>query len=277
MEEFTDEDFAYNCFVDMGERPGVRGVLGQLERGESGNHHLQFAIYLERSQRGTWLSQNICESVHWERCRSVSATREYVTKSESRVAGPWEYGEFPSIGGGRRSDLDDVKELLDAGSSLREISESHFAAFIRYRSGFQAYRLLRQPARDWVMDVRVFWGDTGTGKTRGVYEFAGDKPVYPLSQNYNGGVVWWDAYQGEEIVLIDDFYGWLPISYLLKLLDRYPMLIRTRDGHIQFTSRIVFITSNTSPDEWYPNAPEEVRRALRRRFTQVIHYENPFN
>lgn len=278
MEEFSDEDFAYNTFLDMGERPGVRGILGQLECGESGNFHLQFAVYLERGQRGTWLSKNICESVHWERCESVSATRTYVTKPESRIAGPWQLGDFPELGNGRRSDLEALQADLDSGTPLREISEAHFGAYLRYARGIQSYLLLRQTPRDWEMEVRVLWGAAGAGKTRAVYErgAAESKSIYTLAQNYNGGVVWWDAYEGQDIVLIDDFYGWLPFSYLLRLLDRYQMLVRNKDGHIQFSSKIIYITSNHSPDTWYKSISEEQLRALRRRFTSVVHYETPF-
>jgi len=277
MEEFSDEDFAYNTFMDLGEQPGVRGIVGQLELGESGNYHLQFGVYLERAQRASYLKK-ICEKCHWKPCGSVEGTRDYVTKPESRVAGPWQYGEFPSIGQGRRSDLAALQADLDEGASIREVSEAHFGPYLRYARGIQSYLLLRQTPRDWVMEVRVLWGATGTGKTRAVYDRARGESlsVYPLAQNYNGGVVWWDSYESQDIVLIDDFYGWLPISYLLKLLDRYPFLIRNREGHMQFTSKIIYITSNTNPNEWYPNAPEEVRAALRRRFTSVVHYENPF-
>lgn len=271
-EHFDDIDVAEGTFWELADK--CDGIVGQLECGEAGNYHLQFCAYFAQRKRGSWVKSHFCELAHFERCIDIPAARNYVTKEESRVAGPWER-DFPTVGPGRRSDLDELKESLDEGLSIREISERHFGSFLRYERGITAYITMHSTPRSWEMDVRVFWGDTGLGKTRGVYEYAQTMglEVYPLAQNYNGGVVWWDDYHGQDIVLIDDFYGWLPISYLLKLLDRYPFLIRSRSGHSQFSSHHIFITSNTDPSSWYPNAPEEVRAALRRRFSTVQHFQ----
>jgi len=125
------------------------------------------------------------------------------------------------------------------------------------------------------MEVLVYWGRTGTGKTRSVYEYSDSNnvQVYTLPQNYKGGVVWWDGYDGQEVVLIDDFYGWLPLSYLLQLLDRYPFKVRTNDGYQEFRSKRIYITSNQDPREWYSGVQsEETKAAMLRRITSIKHF-----
>ncbi len=64
---------------------------------------------------------------------------------------------------------------------------------------------------------------------------------------------WWDGYDGQEDVVMDDFYGWLKWSFLLNLLDRYPMLVPIKGGTKEFVAKRVFITSNKKPEMWYPN------------------------
>ena len=52
-------------------------------------------------------------------------------------------------------------------------------------------------------------------------------------------------------MIIDEFYGWLRYSFLLTLLDRYPIRIEYKGGSAEFVSRRVIITSNKAPQDWY--------------------------
>jgi len=242
----------------------------QIEQGESGTTHIQGYLQL-RSRRRLSFLKGLHQTAHWEARRGThSQALDYVTKEETRLRGPYFQGEF-DVRQGRRNDLEALQSRIREGAGVLEISEEFFGSFLRYGRGILSYIGLRETGRDWEMDVRVYWGSAGAGKTRAVYDYAREQSqsVYPLSQNYNGGVVWWDGYDGQRIVLIDDFYGWLPFSYLLRLLDRYPMLLRCRDGHVHFKSTVIFITSNSRPDEWYPNVEGERKRALFRRFTEI--------
>ena len=38
---------------------------------------------------------------------------------------------------------------------------------------------------------------------------------------------------------------------MLRLLDRYPFQVEIKGAHVQFTSKLIVITSNKSPDSWY--------------------------
>ena len=64
---------------------------------------------------------------------------------------------------------------------------------------------------------------------------------------------WFDNYNNHETVIIDDFYGWLPFDTLLRMCDRYPMMVETKGGHVNFCPKTILITSNQAPDEWYRN------------------------
>ena len=79
--------------------------------------------------------------------------------------------------------------------------------------------------------------------------------------------------ESQETVIIDDFYGWMPFDTLLRLTDRYPMLVDIKGGAVQFTAKRIIITSNEVPDNWYPNVSCLPHRwnALLRRITSNCH------
>ena len=70
---------------------------------------------------------------------------------------------------------------------------------------------------------------------------------------------------GHEVVIIDEFYGWLPFDLLLRVCDRYPLLVETKGGQTQFVAKVIVITSNSLPSNWYKSAyfPSLVRRVTK--------------
>ena len=124
------------------------------------------------------------------------------------------------------------------------------------------------------MEVRVYYGDPGSGKSCRAFDEAGDD-VYPLGHS-NGGA-WFDGYAGQRTVVIDDFYGWLPWSFLLQLCDRYPFRVPTKGSHLPFLSRVLIFTSNVHPRQWYDfnTKPHMQYAALARRITTLVEMNTP--
>lgn len=85
---------------------------------------------------------------------------------------------------------------------------------------------------------------------------------------------WWDGYDGHEDVIIDDFYGWLKWSFLLNLLDRYPLMLPNKGGYCECKIKRIIITSNKSPEEWYPS--KEDKTPLLRRIDETTHFNSFF-
>lgn len=97
--------------------------------------------------------------------------------------------------------------------------------------------------------VVVLVGKPGTGKSRYAYDCA--RRDHGDSVYYKPRGEWWDGYDGQAAVVIDDYYGWLKYDELLKIMDRYPYRVPIKGGFRQFTSRIIYITSNVDIDRWY--------------------------
>jgi len=247
-----NDDWKFNFYGD-GVDVNVRYVAGQMEEGENGTPHFQGYVELKRSQRLSWLKNNLSRTAHWEKRKgSQEDAITYVTKEDTRKDGPWYHGE-KSGGSGERNDLKAVKKLLDEGSSLCDVADQHFGSFMRYHRGFSKYvELKQQKAMQSFrrMDVRVFCGKPGTGKTRSVYTEFGYNNVFALSRP-EGSTLWCDGYESQKCLLIDDFYGWIPYCKLLRMLDGHPFRLAIKGGFRWAAYTTVVITSNTEWDQWY--------------------------
>lgn len=143
-----------------------------------------------------------------------------------------------------RERLTQIQEKIQAGVNETEIAQDHFTEWCRYRSSFQAYRLLHSERRNFKTEVTVIQGPTGTGKSMYCEENFPD--AY-----WKGRDAWWDGYQQQEYVILDEYYGWLPYDFLLRLTDRYPLDVEVKGGKVNFASKKIIITTNKRPDLWY--------------------------
>jgi len=269
---FTEYDAECEDLRQRLERINLRFWIFQQERCPStGRLHFQGYLEYRRSVRMATVKRDMASpGVHLEpRKGSRTEARNYCEKDESRIAGPWSGGTWEPDVPGRRSDLSRAKELLDAGCGDVDLADECFDVWVKYRNSFSAYRELKR-ARPEHRDLRVhiLWGPTGTGKTHRATEH---KPDYwiltrPATKNMP---LWFDGYQGQDCVVIDEFYGWIPFDFLLRFLDKYRLQLSIRGGYVWANFTTVFITSNMDPAQWYPGVPPERRAALDRRFTTV--------
>jgi len=137
------------------------------------------------------------------------------------------------------------------------------------------YKTLHKPDyRNWEMEVEYHYGKTGTGKSKLAFKDFHPDTHYQLRKSNGENNVWWDGYEGQEIVIIDDFTPrCYRLQYMLNLLDRYPMRIDTKGGHTQMISKKIIITSNYKPKDLYTNTENtEHKNALLRRITYFKQY-----
>lgn len=235
------------------------------EVGESGTPHLQGYIELRRKTRlrGVKALPGLSRAHLEIRRGSADEARIYCHKDGDFV----QYGVI-SKGPGQRKDLLQVQRKLDEGVPMVDIAQEHFGSYVRYHKSFEEYRNLRLPklARD--VEVYCLYGLPGTGKTRFVFESFPD--CYITS---DPTLKWFDGYMGEEVMLIDDYRGDGVGSFLLRLLDRYPLRLPVKGGHVPMAATKVFITSNMEP----PFGHGDIIEPLRRRFKKVIHLNNAIN
>lgn len=118
--------------------------------------------------------------------------------------------------------------------------------------------------------VNVYWGSTGSGKSHRAWGEAG-----PHSYPKDPRTKFWDGYNGHEHVVIDEFRGGIDISHLLRWFDKYPVVVEVKGSSTVLKATKIWITSNISPNDWYPDLDQETKEALLRRLN-VTHFSIPF-
>ncbi len=273
----TETDLDFSPPDSVTEDNALKYGIYQLEIcPDSGQLHVQGYFEFVRPVRFTHL-RRICNSssLHHEPSRgSPQQNRLYCSKLAGQAAHPTEFGEI-SQGPGTRTDLQAIFRAMDEGATPEEVARAYTVTWARYPRAVDRYYLVVGPKREWPMEVHVYYGLTGSGKSRAVHDSARARglDVYDvMSPNCSNGAVWFDGYMREPIVLLDDFYGWLPWTFLLKLLDRYPLRVQTKGGSVPFLSKEIYITSNCHPNQWYNYGPRMHYTALERRINTITEY-----
>lgn len=256
----------------------MRCWVFQLERcPRTGRLHLQSYIEFNTAKRFNAVKNCFWPSTHLGACnKSRAANYRYCTKPETRIGDGdfcFEGGDWSDLNPGRRTDIWEVKESLDAGQSELEVAEAYFDVWVRYERSFRRYRSLRATRRSTKTQLRILWGVAGSGKTRRVYDTHGEG-VYDLPRP-NGGSVWFDGLgAGHCALLIDDFYGWIPLHLLLKLADRYPLQVPVKGGMVNFNVQYLYITSNKPWQDWYrwEELGQNLQAAFERRIDECTEY-----
>jgi hypothetical protein len=240
----------------------VSYVIFAKETGASGTPHLQGYLELEKKKTLGGLKTLLgITTIHLSIAKGSAAENMTYCSKENP---PAVFGT--PMKQGNRTDLDQVKEMLKSGAPMLEVAELDFTNYVRYKRGFEGYQKLVQESVTFdPPKVYVHWGVAGAGKTRKVYD------THPLESIWAwGGGQWFDGYDLHEVALFDDFDG-SDISYrlLLRVLDRYPIRVPVKGGFVAWRPKVIYLTSNLSPQEWYNLADNS---ALLRRLTTVTHF-----
>ena len=208
VEERPDEKF-----------PGLRYLVYQLEQcPETGKKHWQAYCEFETTQRYSAVKKLFKDNTAHVSTPKGNAeqNKKYCTKEDSRLEGPWEYGKPKSQG--ERSDLQLLTEdVTNVKKPMVETMLEHPEMTIRYPRGMTTLRMATilnagREHRD--VEVVVLIGEPGVGKTKSVYDKHRSEEIYKLTASTQS--VWFDHYDGEKVLLIDDFKGWILTILFIK-------------------------------------------------------------
>lgn len=135
-----------------------------------------------------------------------------------------------------------LEELVDEG----EISLYSYKQLVVARNMY----LMSRNANKARVPPKVYWlyGPTGSGKTRYAVEQGGEE--YWISNHSE----WFDGYWGQKTAIIDDLRaGTYKFAFLLRLLDRYPMLVQIKGGWVVWDPEIIFVTAPARPEQVFIN------------------------
>lgn len=242
-------------------------VFGR-EVGSNGTPHLQGYVSFSKRRSLSYVRKKFGKRCHCEIARGSPQQASDYCKKEGDFE---EFGTLPR-GRGQRSDIESAIKSIREGCSRSDLITNHPGVYARaFRMLNEALSLYSSP-RSWMPVTKVYWGETGLGKTKRAFEEATADGSTPY---VHSGGMWFDGYDGERGVIFDDFGGSeFKLTYLLKLLDRYPMRVAVKGSFVNWIPREIWITSNYAPQEWFPNAKPEHVKALRRRISEVVHFRS---
>lgn len=234
-------------------------VFGREIAPETGTPHLQGFVTFP-NPRSCAAVRRLLPRCHWEvAVASAAANRVYCTKSGDFH----EAGHLPPDGGVLEVDRwRDIIRLAEAGS-FSAIKDSYPDVYgLRLGSLERIHRRRPQDISDLdgegVFHVWVV-GPTGCGKSRSA------RDSNPGAYVKDPCTRWWDGYDGEECVIIDDFdkYQVKQGGDMKRWLDRYVFQAEFKGGMQLIRPKKVVVTSQYMPFEIWDD-PKTVEAILRR-------------
>lgn len=253
----------------------------QLELGaEDGYYHFQGYMELSIRNRHCWIMNNIR---HFSYVAPSKGTPRqgwmYATKSDTRILGPWTYGE-PAPDNNRK-DLRTYYNAVKSGMTDAQLLEEYPSETLRMQKAIDFVRTtcnVRIPKvkrtdlyGDDIMEVYVFFGGAGKGKSYAARDLYPE--IYDLPIQRRGNFFLTRDASLQPVILIEDFDGSLPLKDLNRLLDPYPLYVENKGGHIWWCPKIVILTTNVPPGAWYDyDDRQDVESQIYRRITYCFDF-----
>ncbi len=195
---------------------------------------------------------------------SRTQAREYARKEESAIpATQVEFGLWNEDASRKRKLCDILKEDI----TLDDIAEQYPAIYVRHCRGLKDLfnrRLKRKAFAERKVTVVACIGPTCTGKT--TWAHRQDVHLFSVPVAHK---LWFDGYEGEKTILIDEFYGDIRYDHLLRILRGFRIQVPYKGGFVPAFWNKVIITSNKHPDSWYPKKGIVMTPALAARINEI--------
>lgn len=245
---FKNDTSPEDVWRHLSDIPGVKYLTGQIEKcPETGRLHFQGFVQFEKQLRLKTIKNKIeaLSNAHLEpRKGTPEQAIEYCTKEETRIAGPWEKGKV-SIAG-QRTDIETIVNLLTSGKTPYQVAITMPETSARYFKFMDwiTLGLRNETEYQGPREVIVFQGPPGCGKSRLVREREGREHLYNL---FSKSPLWFDGYQREHVLLIDEFNGEIPVEKMNELTDRkeYDIRVPVKGHSVLARWNKVYICTNT--------------------------------
>lgn len=257
----------HNYLIEKFEKVCDYFIIGE-EVGESGTPHLQGYCEFKTSKKFETL-KNYNERIHWETRKGSPEQAANYCKKDNKF---YENGKISCQG--KRSDLSEIKLQIDLGSNPAEISlqDENFSTWCRNYKAIEKYYLIKNNLSVKIIPT-VTWlhGTTGTGKTRFVHNF---REIFGCKMYTKDNTQWWDGYEFEEIILIDDISKEFNYRSLLRILDRYEYTGQSKGSYTRVNSKFIFITCDTHPKKLFDSIDENITNQVLRRLDFIFEVDH---
>ncbi|HEM3681405.1 TPA: replication protein RepA [Streptococcus suis] len=258
---YSEEDMVnhlLSLWIDGKEE--TRSAAANYEIGDNGIHHSHLILEAKNQARFSAIKK-LYPMIHVELTRG---TREQVTaylnktgqheeKAHTTIVSMMNHGVIEANQQGKRTDLETIQELLEAGLTPEQIMRQNLSYRKFSKMIKEHYYQMQVENAPLTKEMNVYWhmGSSGSGKSfmqvRLKKKF-GFENVYVLSDYGTGGL---DNYTGEPILFMDEFKGDIDYQTFLKLLDVYPNQVHARYSNVYALWDTVHISSIYNPFQIY--------------------------
>lgn len=263
QKDFETKEKAFDYFKEL---PHIKAFILGFEVGEKGTHHIQAVIQFNQQKRFSTL-RNYFKNNHIERIHDFKKAIEYCKKDNDY----FEYGELTAQG--QRTDIEQFTQAIIEGYSNMELLSEFPSQTQRYLNNIDKIRqmiLAEHYSKELRDDIKVIFisGTAGSGKTRYIYDTYDISDIYRVSDYTNP----FDNYQGQKILVLDEYSNQLNIQLLLNILDIYPMLLPARYNDKWACYEKVYIISNYNYNQLFNMYNNEIKQAINRRIRYITPY-----
>ena len=235
----------------------VKYLIFGFEVGDQGTPHLQGYLILKLASRLAAMKK-IHSTAHWEVAKgSTDQNYEYCTKSGKF----FENGVKPvEKGMGEKRRWDDAK-LAAMEGRIDDVPSDIYLRFYRTLKEIRKDHMVKPPDLAGELTNRWYYGEAGSGKSFRAFS------EYPDAYRKRANK-WWDGYQGEDVVIIDDFDPEVAkylVCHMKQWSDRYAFQAETKGGAMMVRPKMVVVTSQYRIDQCWTD--RETIDAITRRFT----------
>jgi len=187
---------------------------------------------------------------------------------------PFIYGNQPK-GKGKDIELEQMIEAAKSGTAkITDLMDLYPTTYVKHHAALDKILSYHDTKRqlEYPPTVLIYYGPPGTGKS-----YWANKE-YPNAYHKISSPKWWEGYNGEEVVIFEDYNPSgqfaIPLEELLKILDMYAHRTEIKFGAKQLKAHTFIFTTNINPQNWF--AGEAQQDAFRRRVTEVIYFKEKF-
>lgn len=263
LNNYTEDEYQSICNLEC-----VYLVVGK-ETGESGTPHLQGFISFTNRRSLQAVKVLLGGRSHVEAKVGTStflAASSYCKKEDHAFFEKGVLPLDPAEKGKKEKDRWDTAILAAAEKRWEDVDSQIGVSHHNGLISMAAKRHKRKLENLDRIDNEWHYGDPHSGKSETRDQFPGCYVKLAHAK-------WWDNYDDEEVVFIDDFSDRKLVDEMISFADKYPVRVEIKGGSTLIRPKRVIVTSQFRPGSYTEDAVRAA--ALERRFTLVQHRFNP--
>lgn len=243
-----------------GEKLVIYLSIGKHTGQKTGYQHCHMNLEMTEQKTMYWIKHNLFmrDDIHLE---VRKGTREQCDGYLNKDGYFREIVNLRRLKPGRRTDLDDIKDMIEDGATLYDCYMEHFATTVRNERGIRSFIALRDTIESTQTihdppEVIVYVGPSGSGKS---WRCSTDEDFMASGYRFSiqmDSKIYFDGYNNQKTLWFDEFSGkTMPFTKFCQITDRYAGRYETKGGSVLISGlKKILISTIQFPHLWWPGS-----------------------